>query len=95
MHVRTILTYGSIALAAVASLYGCGLDKSGARSALLAPAVAPGPGSGGAPVTSLVSIPFDSRNFVRSVTNPYLPLTPGTVFCGFFGFHRHTHVQCT
>lgn len=77
MRTRILLSYGSLALALVASLIGCGLDKS-TRSSLLAPAVAPSPAS--APVTSLVSVPFDANNFVSSVTNPYLPLTPGTIF---------------
>jgi hypothetical protein len=78
MHVRTILTCGSVTLALVAGLCGCGLDKNGALATLLAPTMAPS--LGGATATSLVSVPFDPDNFAPSVTNPYLPLTPGTIF---------------
>ncbi|TMQ67707.1 MAG: hypothetical protein E6K80_15015 [Candidatus Eisenbacteria bacterium] len=30
--------------------------------------------------SNLVTIPFDPNNFVSGVTNPYLPLVPGTTF---------------
>src|SRR5262245_8530115 len=75
MNRRPITYVIACALVALVHLTACGRDGQLARS------TAPSPD--GAPITAtsnLITIPFDSNNFVSGVTNPYFPLTPGTVF---------------
>ena len=80
MNTRRISVSAGLVLAAIALLTGCGANQSSSLASLTAPGGGTGLAPAGAPTLSLVSLPFDPSNYVTGVTNPFFPLTPGTVF---------------
>jgi hypothetical protein len=71
------MTHGARAALATISLFSAACD---ARAPTASNAVTADTPTAVAPADSRISPPFDPSSFVRTITNPYLPQTPGTLF---------------
>jgi hypothetical protein len=74
MRIHSIVPACMLAFAIGIALVSCSQDN---RSQLV---TGPDRTAGITASSNLVTVPFDPRNFVRGVDNPYFPLPPGKIF---------------